>query len=111
MSLFGDYIKERLNKSIVENENGFATYYYVSDVCYIEDIYIVPHMRKSKEASKLADMIAKEAKNHGFKWLYGSVSMKALNPTTSVKVLLAYGFELARVEDDAIYFKKSLGEI
>lgn len=110
MSLFGEYIKERLNKSIIENEHGFATYYFVQDFCYIEDIYVVPSMRETNIAKTMADEISKEAISKGYKFLYGSVSTLAANPTQSVKVLLSYGFDVCKAETDAIWFKKVLGE-
>lgn len=110
MSLYGQYIKERENKNIIENEVGFATFYFNQDCCYIEDIFVVPEQRKSHQAARFADEISIYAKEKGCKWLIGSVKPSASGSTESLKVLLAYGFKLSTAYDDQIYFKKDLGE-
>ena len=61
MSHFANYIKERQNKEIIEDESGFATYYFIMPDCYIEDIYVIPEKRKAGIAAKYADKIAKIA--------------------------------------------------
>lgn len=94
MSLYGDYIKERLNKEIVEDERGFATYYYLADGVYIEDLFVAPDHRHENIASDYADRIAKLAKDKGYSKMYGSVVPSAKHSTSSLKVLLAYGFQL-----------------
>ena len=108
MSLFGQYIYERQNKCILENEFGFATYYFQNDCCYIEDIYVVREKRKSGLASEMADKIAEEAKSKGMKYLIGSVKPSTSGSTASLKVLLAYGFQLVSAQEDFIWFKKEL---
>ncbi len=108
MSNFADYIKERQGKKIVEDENGFATYYFAMPDCYIEDIYVVPEKRKSGVASKYADEITKIAIEKNCLNLIGSVKPSANGSTGSLKVLLAYGFKLHSATEDFIWFKKSL---
>lgn len=108
MSLFGQYIYERQNKSIIEDEFGFATYYFQNDCCYIEDIYVVREKRKENIASKYADKIAEEAKSKGMKYLVGSVKPSANGSTVSLKVLLGYGFQLVAAQEDFIWFKKEI---
>jgi len=107
-SLYGQYIKERLNKDIIETENGFATYYFLNDSCYIENIYVTEDARKSKEATRLADQIAEIAKEKGFKKLCGSVVPSAKGSTESLKVLLAYGFKLDSSVNNFILMVKEL---
>lgn len=107
-SLYGQYIKERLNKDIIETDKGFATYYFVNDSCYIEDIYIKSEFRKSNEASKLADQISIIAKEKGYKKLCGSVVPSSNNSTESLKVLLAYGFKLDSSVNNFIIMVKEL---
>ncbi len=50
MSLYGEYIKELQGKDILENENGFATYYPFQDGMYIENIYVRPAFRNPGSA-------------------------------------------------------------
>ncbi len=108
MSLYGQYIKERLGKEIVENENGFATYYYVDDGVYIEDIFVIKEARKSNVASKLADEIADIAKNKGVKKMYGTVVPTATGSEVSLKVLMAYGFKPHSAQTNLIVMVKEI---
>ncbi len=107
-SNYGRYIYERLGKSILEDEDGFAVYFCVNKACYIEEIYVRPEARKSGVAKKYADEISRQAKQNGMEVLIGTVKPSAKGSTTSIKVLLAYGFELESCEHDFIFFKKSL---
>lgn len=108
MSLYSDYLKETGNKGILETELGFATYHLLGSECYIEDIYIIPSHRKNKVASELAFEIEQIAKTAGCKYLTGSVNTAIKNPTSSMKVLLAYGFKFLRSEPKIIWFVKDL---
>lgn len=107
-TLYGKYVKERENKNILEREHGFATYSFAKDHVYIEDIYVTPEHRKSSLASEMADEIAKIAKSQGINVMLGSVCPQTNNATTSIRVLLAYGFSLLHSSEDMIYFKKEI---
>lgn len=108
MSLFGDYIKQREGKDIIESDKGFATYSVVKDGIYIEDIFVSADHRHSGEAARMADQIADIAREKGLKRLYGSVSPSANNSTASLKVLLAYGFKLNSSTNNFIWMEKDL---
>lgn len=108
MSHFASYIYERQGKSIIEDEHGFATYYYIKDACYIEDIYVAQDSRRSGVGSKYADMIAEEAKSKGYTKLMGSVNLTTNGATDSLKALLAYGFQLATANNNIIFLLKDI---
>lgn len=109
MSLYAQYIKERENKEIIESEQGFATYSINKDnSCYIQDIYVHPDHRHDHVASKFADQIVDIVKKKGVHTLYGSVSPTANNSTISLKVLLAYGFELDSSTNNFILVRKEI---
>lgn len=108
VSLYAQYLKERTGKDCLETEHGFATYEVWDDGVYIEDIYVVPNMRDKKIASELADQIAETARSLGRKKLYGSVSPQANGATSSLKVLLAYGFKLLNSSPELIMFFKEI---
>lgn len=109
-SLYAQYLNEREGKQIVEDERGFAVYSFLPELnsVYIEDIFVLPEFRNQNIASEYADNIAAEAKSKGFLTLIGTVRPSANGATTSLKVLLAYGFEVSSSEHDAIYFRKTL---
>lgn len=112
MSLYGDYVRERLGGGIVERPEGFATYRFIDDAgvstVYIQDIYVKPDFRNTKIASEMANDVAKMGKLKGCKRLIGTVQPSAKGSTNSLKVLLGYGMELHSSANDAIIFKKEL---
>lgn len=107
-SLFAQYIKERTKKEILESDIGFATYEFLQDGVYIEDIFVLPEHRQEGSASRLADIIAGIAKSKGFHKLYGTVAPQAKTSTDSLKVLLAYGFKLTKCEPNLIVMEKEI---
>lgn len=112
MSLFADYIKERMGASIVERDEGFATYRFIEHqnrpAVYIEDIYVRPEAREKGVASEMADDVVSIALKAGCTRLIGTVNSKAKNPTASIKTLLAYGFEFFSCNEDGLVFKKEI---
>ena len=103
MSLYGEYIKEREGKGIVESEVGFATYIFNTDnSCYIVDIYVKPEHRRTRAAYSLGEQIAFIAKERGCNKLYGSVVPSLKNSTESLKFLIACGFKLDKCQNDFI---------
>lgn len=109
MSLYAEYIKEQTHGHIIETEIGFATYVFVdAETCYIKDIYVRPEYRLAHHASDISALIEDLAREKGCKRLLGSVVPSAKNGTRSLKVLLAYGFQLLSSSNDIIYFVKDL---
>lgn len=108
MSLYSQYLKERTNKQILETEQGFVTYQIFGKECYIEDIFVIPSLRKERVATKLADEVSEIAKTQGCTHLTGSVCLTSSNSTQSLKVLLGYGMTLLKSEINMIYFVKEI---
>ena len=113
MSHYGDYIKERLGKLIIESDKGFATYFFIEhpkhgSVVYIEDIYVVPEFRRSRAGTELADFVVDVAKGRGIKVLLGSINPLANGSTESMKALIWYGMKLDCIHNDLIYLYKDL---
>lgn len=111
MSLYAQYIKERMGDDIIEIDEGFVTFRYLNEgrSVYIIDIYVKPEFRKTKSASFLANTVASIAEAKGCSEMLGSVCPQAKNPTDSIKVLLAYGMELQSSSKDLLIFRKDIG--
>ena len=109
-SLYAQYLREKTNDHIFENEHGFATYRYLNDnkTVYIVDIFVIPEFRKDGMASAIADIIVSDAKKVGCVELIGTVVPSAKNSTDSVKVLLAYGMTLLSSSQDLVVFRKDI---
>lgn len=109
MSLFADYIKERLGKHIIENEYGFATFYYPdATTVYLEDIYVIPSQRRLAYGRELADQVVEIAKIKGCTRLLGTVTPAANGATESLKAFLAYGMQVDSTTPTYILLSKSI---
>lgn len=107
-SLFGKYIKERNNKEIVENEKGFMTYYFIGDACYIEDVYVLPEYRRTKQCVEFGEQVEKIAKEKGCTKMYGSVVPSAPYSTINLMGLLNFGWRLDSSTNNFILVTKDL---
>jgi len=111
MSLYGEYIKERLGRHIVEDERGFVTFdiYPQEKACYLVDMYVRPDFRRKGTATKhFGDQVVAAAKQAGCTRIFSTVLPKAVNSTVSVKGLLADGFELSHMDEELIWFRRDL---
>lgn len=109
MSLWGQYIQERLGHLIIEDDFGFISYQFLDgDACFIEDMFVIPEMRQKGRGSALCMQLENVCKSAKIKSLRCSVWPEARNATESMKVILAYGFCLSHITDDLIYFSKEL---
>ncbi len=109
MSLYAEYLAERLGDHIIENEKGFATYRYTDETTvYIVDIYVRPDFRKQGVAGDIADYIMELAKKKGCTKMLGSVVPSAKGSTESIKVLLGYGMSVDSCTNDFILFRKAI---
>ena len=108
MQHIASYFKEREGFDCLVTEEGFAAYKILGEECYIRDIFIQPDYRKRGYAAVLADTITHIAKRKGCKYLSGSVSTAVNDPTTSTKVLIAYGFKIVSAIQGGIWFRKDI---
>lgn len=110
MSLWAEYIKERLNKDMLETAGGFATYYFVPDkmAVYIEDVFVKKEQRQSGVASWLVNEISLIAKKNGMNKIYVTVMPSSNGSTTCIQAIIAYGFKLSGSVNDAILFVKEI---
>jgi GNAT superfamily N-acetyltransferase len=110
LSLYADYLNERLGKKLIETKHGFAVYqiFHTSGECYFEDVYIEPESRGKGYAREFLNEIHRIAKNEGCEFITGSVRPSANGSTDSLKVLLAGGFRLYSSGVDAIFFRKEI---
>lgn len=110
MSMYGDYVRERLGDEILESDQGFVTYRYLNEgkTVYVVDLYVAPQFRKSQYGQTLTDAVIKIAKEKGCTEMIGTVSPAATNATYSMKVLIAYGMELKTSNEMVIVFRKDI---
>lgn len=108
MSLYADYVKERLNKSTIESEHGFVVFQLFDEDVYIEDVYIAPEQRSNGLGRIFIEAVNSIAKDKGKKYLTTTVRPSAAGSTHSLKCVLGVGFELYSATQDAIFFRKEV---
>lgn len=112
--MYAAYLLETQGKHMLETPHGFLTYGFdcVPGVpfshVYIEDLYVVPEMRKTHIASTMADRVASIAKERGITKMLGSVDKSTKNPEASERVLVAYGMRRQGEHDGTVWFVKDL---
>ncbi len=108
-SLYGQYLAEREGKEIIESEYGFATYkFFDNGECYLQDIFIVPSVRKSGLATEMANKVVAEAKERSCHTLIGSVCVDDKNATRNISVFLAYGMQIHKIIGNMIFLNKNI---
>lgn len=108
-SLYAEYLQERTDDQILENDKGFITWRYLNaKQVYIVDIFVRKKFRNQDIASKLADYVCSIAKNLGYKEVLGTVCPSAKGSNYSLRVLWGYGMSLCSADKDIIVMKKEL---
>lgn len=107
-SLYGKYIKELSDKEIIEDERGFATFNFIDDGCYVQDIYVDKEYRNSGVATEMLDKITIIAKEKGCKKLIGTTIPSLKDSTSSLKAAFSYGFKLDSSRQNLIVYIKDL---
>jgi L-amino acid N-acyltransferase YncA len=110
MSLYSDYIRERLGQETIEHEWGFLTYRIFGESMELYDIYIAPEERRSKKAWRIVDEAAFRARQAGAKRFVSSIFPSAEGSSASMSAHLRYGFKLHSAGPDRIIMTKELTE-
>lgn len=110
VKMFEDYAKEKgFGAQIHYVPNvGFATYYLNGEECYVEELYVLPEKRRSKEGNKIGEDIIIIAKENGAKFFTGSVNLKANGKASSMKALLSFDMSPVATNGDMVYFSKEI---
>lgn len=108
MSLLSDYLREKNLVEIVESEKGFATFYFLNEGCYVQDIFVSAEFRHQGIATKMLDEISNIARTKGYKKLFGSCVPSSDNSTSSLIAAFDYGFKLHSSKDNFILYIKDI---
>ena len=110
-SLYAQYLAERCGHSIIETDEGFATYEIDGSVLYIRDIFVIQDARRQGLASQIADQVCDLARAKGCTVLIGTIDPTTHGAHESLLGLLAYGMRLSHLSGALIVLKKDLTEV
>lgn len=109
MSLYGDYIKEKLGRGILETEQGWISFDFIGkDVVYVADMYVVPEHRRSKVGTELVNKVVEEVIKLDRKILMSSVDVTSKDALISLRGMEAYGMKIYSVQGTVVYFVKPI---
>lgn len=108
MSLWAEYVSERLNWSVIESEDSFVAYSFSPPVVKIEDIYVRPHLRKTHVATKLLDEVVEIAKAQPDINVLWTQVWAGEESDRSLKACLRYGFKVLTTDSGRIILGKDI---
>lgn len=110
MSLYKDYLKEREDMEVYENEHGFVSYCYLEQdqALYLAEIYVVPKKRNTPAGYRLYQRVVNIAKANGYSKIMGSVDVTTNGYELSEKLMGKLGFRFYKKVGYLIYFIKTI---
>lgn len=109
MSLWSDYFEETSGIKTIEEEWGFVSYSFADPFCRIEDLYVVPHLRKGTRGLHLLNRVAEKAKEHGSTHLWTQVWVTNHGADRALRANLACGFKMIDAQNGRIIMTKPIG--
>jgi len=106
--LYERYLEERQATSVVKGAKSFATYRFVDQYIYLEDIFVLPECRDADEGKQLLEAVAAIGRAKGYSKLMGSVVPSLPGAARMLRVMLHVGFELHASEKDIVYLVKEI---
>lgn len=110
MDLYADYLLEKEGKATLRyGKKAFVTYKIVpaedKPICHVCILFVDPKYRNGKVARKIMEKLKEQYKDK-CKAFTAAVFTKQNNSTSTLLILLRYGFEVVGVENDDILLYK-----
>lgn len=102
MSLYADYVKERLGWDTIEVEGGFITYNMRPPLASIEEFYVRPDLRGTTLAKRLADKVVEAARDNSVHKIVCRIFLGLKETEYTLGLYLKYGFKLSSLGTDYI---------
>lgn len=109
MSLWADYMKERLGHHTIETEDGFVVFDVKPPKMSIEDIYVRPEVRKGTKSLKLFNEAVARGKAQGCTEVWTQVWIGPTGAERALRVNLALGFRVMSAQNNGIILMKEIG--
>jgi GNAT superfamily N-acetyltransferase len=97
VSLYANFLKERIGKDILEDDKSYVTFCGYRDGIIVEDVYVAPEHRKQGLAIKRIYDVVELCKQHSIKKIYICVSTQHKHstmhesPTNMTRALINHG--------------------
>lgn len=101
-TLFAQYIKERLNQEVIENESGFIIYNINGKSCFLAEMYIKPDSRKSGLFIELLNELKELAVENDCEHITATIHQYDKGATNSLSSAFKYGFKIHQAHNNII---------
>jgi hypothetical protein len=111
MELFKEYLKERENKEVIENEYGFLIYkiFGKDKECFIADFYIRPAFRKTVVVGNFINELKKIGLEHGCETMTACLQVSDAGHKRTLLAALKLGFNIISANNNSMVILKNLG--
>lgn len=110
-SAWAQYRDEVVGTQFIEHEQGFISYYHISEDCtFIEDLWVAPDFRKQLYGTQLVGLVENIARKAGKKFLMLDIQMGSKTRTEALKAALAGGFEPFEANNNRLWLKREIKE-
>lgn len=105
-SLYGNYISERSNGKILENDFGFIAYRTDQGECYIIEMYIKPEFRRSKKGTELFSELELIARKERSRRIVAGIYIEDACSTITIAAAISAGFKIFSANGGIIQIEK-----
>ena len=109
MSLWTEYLAERMGHKAIEREWGFLTYKIAPPFCMLEDVYVRSNVRSKGHVFELLAAVRDEAKAAGCTHYWAQVWVADKTATRALRCDLAWGFQVVSADNGRIIMTKEIG--
>lgn len=107
-SLYANYISERQNGSVIENDDAFITYKINGDECFILDMYVKKEKRTAGIGKKIVGELEAIALSENCKFISANIHLFDRNANSTLLASLMTGFDVVRADVGIITIIKNL---
>lgn len=108
-TLFYDYLKQRNQSDVLENEDGFLIYSITQRGAFIEDAYVRPEARQKRVMSELVAKLEGIAKELCLEWIVAHVQLKDPGRKDTLIAAFMNGFDLVDSNEAFLTIAKKIG--
>lgn len=108
MEMFKEYLKERENKEVIENEYGFLVYKIFDKECFLADFYIKPAFRKTFVVGDFVSQLEVIAKDNGCECITAQIQIADKGHKVTLSAAFKLGFNIVSSNNNAIIIMKEV---
>ena len=111
MTLYKEYIKERIKANVIHDDFGFLQYQTDNNVCYINELFVAKEHRNKNKALEMMNLLVDILYAIDVPKINKMIATVYIDTNGYQRVLysaLKYGFSIIKLENNCIYLQKEL---